>query len=250
MNLQRFEVKYRVSELQATAIRDYILPYVSVDAHVRQGSHYPINSLYYDSPSLMLYRDSATGVKNRFKLRVRAYGDAPGQPAFFEIKRRIDGAVRKSRGKLSGVQVQDFLHGISDGGLWDGIGARDAEALHRFRDLMDRVCAAPKVYVRYMREAYVGREEGGVRVTFDREIHTAPYDGPGGNLWVGNGGWRPLAVSDVVLEVKFNGAFPHWILDMIRRFDLLRCSMSKYVAGVDILRREGLCVPLAGRGMP
>ena len=36
-------------------------------------------------------------------------------------------------------------------------------------------------------------------------------------------------MSGVVLEVKFTSTFPRWVADLIRRFDLQRRSVPKYV---------------------
>ena len=84
---QRFEAKYVIGELQAEAITHYIKPFVEPDPHAPE---YPVTSLYLDSPDLALYQSSDMGEKNRFKLRVRSYDDAPRSPLFLEVKQRID----------------------------------------------------------------------------------------------------------------------------------------------------------------
>ena len=244
---QRFEAKYRVSELQAQAIRNFVIPYVAVDAHVLQGAEYPVNSLYFDTPSLRLHRDSLEGRKNRFKLRIRNYSNAPDGAAFIEIKRRIDQVVSKRRSRVTSAEAGRFLSGEHD---WhasqNGNGGWDA--VSEFQGLADRIGAFPVAYVRYSREAYVSRMEDGVRVTFDRRIECAPYDPGHPQVWTDDGDWRLLDIPDVVLEIKFTGGFPHWVQQLVRRFNLMRCSMAKYVASMETLEREGLRVGLgAGR---
>ena len=83
---------------------------------------YPIVSLYIDSPELQLCRESLTGQKNRFKLRVRSYTDEPEYPQFFEIKRRINQVIMKSRARVTDADVPNLLGGpvFAAARLFDG----------------------------------------------------------------------------------------------------------------------------------
>jgi hypothetical protein len=47
---------------------------------------------------------------------------------------------------------------------------------------------------------------------------------------------------EVIFEVKFTNTFPEWVADAIRRFQLVRQSVSKYALCVDALRRAGYSV--------
>ena len=95
----RFECKYVVAPELADAMRQFIDPFVEPDPYAaRRSDHrYRICSLYLDSDALDLYQQTTGGHKNRFKLRVRTYSDAPGSPAFFEIKSKINNIVAKRR---------------------------------------------------------------------------------------------------------------------------------------------------------
>jgi len=95
----RFEIKYLISEAQAAAMVVYLRPFMRLDRHARSHERgaYPIVSLYLDSDNLLLCRQTMTGEKNRVKLRVRSYTDDLDYPRFFEIKRRVNRAVIKSR---------------------------------------------------------------------------------------------------------------------------------------------------------
>ena len=94
-NLQsnRFEFKYIVSEPCAAAVRDFVRSYLEPDPYAdpEQGNSYQLSSLYLDTPDLSLYRQTVTGQKNRFKLRIRFYDDNPGSPTLLELKRRVNG---------------------------------------------------------------------------------------------------------------------------------------------------------------
>ena len=95
----RFEMKYVIDEIKAAGIVRYIRPFLQMDRYskLQRRGMYPIVSLYLDSPELRLCRESLTGQKNRFKLRIRSYTDEPEYPRFFEIKRRINQVIIKSR---------------------------------------------------------------------------------------------------------------------------------------------------------
>lgn len=100
--VNRFELKYFISESQAAVIKKLIKPYTQPDPYClnQPGGAYPLASLYLDSPDLRLCRESLEGHKNRFKLRIRRYSDDLSSPSFFEIKRRVDRVIIKSRVKI------------------------------------------------------------------------------------------------------------------------------------------------------
>jgi len=97
----RHEMKYVVTESQAAAMAPFITQYIEMDRYckLQRGGIYPICSLYLDNRDWRLCNESITGVKNRFKLRIRSYTDEPDYPRFFEIKRRINTVIMKSRAR-------------------------------------------------------------------------------------------------------------------------------------------------------
>ena len=246
---QRFEAKYRISEVQAQAVRDSIEPYVMADKYAPPNAAYPVNSLYLDGEALELYWSSVMGEKNRFKLRIRSYTDRPAAPVFLEIKRRFDQVIRKQRIKIP----RDAVSGILDGtgftsGLLEGLDDEATFDLGQFRDLMERLMAAPRVNVRYMREAYMSNREESARITFDRELaclHSPSYTPA---VWSFGPDWRPLGKMDVILEIKFTDRFPAWVGRLVQRFGLVRRSVAKYCLCVEELRRDGLRVAGGGGG--
>ena len=90
--ISRYECKYFVPMDALVGIRMMSRPFVRPDhyAKTRPGYRYPLSSLYLDSPGLELYQTTVEGQRNRYKLRVRSYSDAPDGKIFFEVKRRSD----------------------------------------------------------------------------------------------------------------------------------------------------------------
>ncbi len=234
----RFELKYVIDEQRACAVRDYVRGYLEPDEHSQDDAtcSYPVYSLYLDTPSLVLYRQTIQGLKNRFKLRIRFYDDRPASPAFLEIKQRLTDTIRKERAALCKEAVFRLLDGErpspSDLIRFNGNGS-DSAALERFCNLSEKIGAMGATYVCYDREAYVSPESDNLRVTFDRRLRAEAFGGP--VLLSPPAQGMPVRVGGVVLEIKFVDRSPRWIQDMSGALDLRRCSMAKYVHCVDAL---------------
>lgn len=224
----RFEIKYRVPPETAAQVQDWIARYMEPDANGEGGSsRYGVHSLYLDSADWRIFRETRNGNFSRFKLRARTYAFTPDAPVFLEVKSRDGEAMQKSRAEIGRADAIAIL----EGGLPQN--AKPSKAMENFRDHMDRYRAYPRAWVTYRRSAWVGGERGLVRITFDSEIACAP---PTRGLTEPER-WHllPDVKHLVVLEVKYNGSYPAWVAETVRRFDLERKAMSKYRHAVDLL---------------
>jgi len=245
----RFEFKYLIDENCARAIRDFVLSYLVRDEHAldKPNHEYRVCSLYLDSPEMALYRATLHGERNRFKLRIRFYEDRADAPAYVEIKRRTDMVIRKQRAAVQRAAIPrllaGWLPGPSELRLFgnDGFGS-----LERFYGLAMTLRAEGRLFVSYMREAYVTPRDNSVRVTFDRRLATGRYQGELDLSETRD--WVHPRVGGVILEIKFTDRFPIWLREMVRVFDLERCSMAKYVVCARELAQ--LSVPLGQTYLP
>ena len=239
----RYELKYVISESKAMAIARFIEPYLKLDRYCRSQPNcaYPTVSLYLDSDNLRLCRESLRGLLKRFKLRVRAYGDESDCPRFFEIKRRANTVIIKSRARVMHRDVAALLSGQYISSLQNH--ESEMDALKQFQLYMKNVSAKPKVLIRYMRQAYEGDTEDRVRVTFDRQIAYKVSNDP--EVSLNGGGWQHnlITLGGVILEIKFTGCYPPWLGRMAQYFDLQQQSMSKYVTSMKKACSLGFCVP-------
>lgn len=235
--LPRYEIKYLISESQAAAIAQFIRPYVRLDRYckLQPDGSYPVASLYLDSKDLRLCRESMTGQKNRFKLRIRSYTNDANYPCFFEIKRRVGTPIIKTRDRVMPRRVAPLILGklpISQG---DGSGY---DTLKQFMLYKNSMNARPIVRTHYLREAFESIADDRVRITFDRNlcynVTSAPEVGLDGN------DWQPMHLSRVVLEIKFTGHYPAWLGQMVKYFNLRQQSTSKYVQSIKRACRLGL----------
>lgn len=244
MRNSRYELKYLIDEQQASRIRLFIRSHLVPDSHAdpRQLHGYPVHSLYLDSPSLELLRSSQEGLRNRFKLRLRFYDDDPQHPVFLEIKRRLDGVITKQRAKVARGGLELLLAQRRLERAERGDDGPEAVAAHReFCDRCRQLGARGIVYVSYLREAYVGRNDEAIRVTLDRHLVTDHYRA--GTPLAPPSHPRRVPLPGVVLELKFSNRFPQWMQDLVQTVDLRRISLAKYVESVQALG----AVPVACR---
>lgn len=233
LQLQRFELKYIIEESVALAVRDYVSTQLELDEFSvgKPNYSYPVHSLYLDSDDLYLYQSTVNSEKNRYKLRLRFYNDQPDTPVFFEIKRRVDNAILKQRGGVKRPAVDCLLAGhMPEPAHSTSKEPSHLFALQRFRELMTRLGAKPKVHVAYLREAWLPHDGNSVRVTMDRQVRDDPEPTSRLSTQMKN----PVLVfgDSVILEIKFTGSFPLWLADMVRAFNLRPCSAAKYVDGI------------------
>jgi len=239
----RFELKYLITESAAAAIDHYMRPFLPPDRYskLQRGGMYPIVSLYLDSPDLHLCRETLTGVKNRFKLRIRSYTDEPEYPRFFEIKRRINRVIVKSRARVTDRDVPVLLRGRS---LPPQGYSTDEAALNQFQLYTATIHAGPMILIRYMRQAFENTSENRVRVTFDRQLCYKVTHEP--QVRLSGSGWQhnSMTVGHVILEIKFTGRYPEWLARMAAHFNLEQRSISKYATSIEQACGLGFCSPV------
>jgi hypothetical protein len=215
----RHEAKYLVSEALAEAVQRHASPWIQADPHARRSPEcrYRIESLYLDTVDYRLYGDTLDGAANRFKLRIRSYGDASIR--FLEVKHKHGSLVRKERQRVTGTlgEVLDRLAG--------GI------ELHTFGRHVVQLGARPVVHVGYWRQAFIGSWHDSTRLTLDRGLEWADPELAGDVP-----AWQPIPENRVVLELKFDGSMPFWMQDVVRRFGLRRTACSKYALAVRAAR--------------
>jgi hypothetical protein len=238
----RFELKYHISESKAEGIAQFIKPYLQTDRYckLQRSGDYPIVSLYLDSGNMRLCRESLRGHKNRFKLRIRSYTDELDYPRFFEIKRRMNTIIIKSRARIMDHDVPILLAGLP---LPPQNYTADIETINQFQLYMNSIRAKPVVLIRYMRQAYEGTSENRVRVTFDRKLAyniTSLQE-----VRLGGGGWQqnPFTLGGVILEVKFTDRYPAWLSQMVKYFNLRPQSISKYASSIKESFSLQFCAP-------
>ncbi|HEX2658013.1 MAG TPA: polyphosphate polymerase domain-containing protein [Polyangia bacterium] len=236
----RFELKYWVPEEMTQAALEYARPYLILDPEIakRGLQHQCSTSLYLETADLASFRTHVDGAPDRFKLRVRAYGDPPAGMAFFEIKRKLDSRGVKTRAAVPLESVQSYLEGRYDR-LPDSMKPSARRNLESFLYAQLSSQAQPFLLVRAYRESYCSadpREE--TRMTFDRRICYQPARGA--SFDHDPNGWIPINGEEehgqqgehTLIEMKFAKLPPFWMKRVIQQLGLARVSFSKYCAAV------------------
>jgi hypothetical protein len=245
-DLYRYELKYLISEDVIASMRQYLKLYCDRDKFNGDNEGYEITSLYLDTPQKQFVRDNKNDLPYRMKMRLRTYDSDPENSVHFEIKRKANELIHKTRSYLphghwrEGIEdLNSCKKFIKDEKAW--------KVLENFNTTRERLGATPSVIVRYKREAFMSNVDDYARVTFDRKICAQMTD-----HWsfdVDPKMWRSIDLAEksshpasmVVLELKCSSRVPEWMLRFIRDFNLERTGFSKYVisydrAQLDILR--------------
>ena len=239
--LARLEFKYLIDEATAGRVCRGLEPYCSLDpygANARQSTHSPasgyrVRSLYLDTPAFAFHRAKERGDPERFKLRVRGYDKR--QVLYLEIKHRSADFVRKQR---IGIDPRNLVEAGHETCKLDQETPQGRRVAEEFGRRVLSTAASPKLLVRYDRVAYGSHVDQYARVTFDRNVEfqqTEQWNMEGQpDIWSGlqrqliDEAPNPL----VIMEIKTLASIPHWLIDIVRRHDLRRSSVSKYSLGI------------------
>lgn len=243
VELERHEAKYVIHPDQVEPIRDFIRPFCVNDPNATgKIPEYTITTLQLDSEDLALYRAKEVEALHRFKLRVRTYGKEGECPLFLEIKRKIKGVINKSRATVACRHWGPDMCLSVDPSL--SFRSRTEEAHYiNFVRLVQQIGARPVMLIRYERESYLSKIDNYARVTFDRRVRYHPMRA--WTLFPEYDRWRAMdsqtalnrEYPGIILELKTFSDCPQWMVDMTRKFDLVRIGFCKYFTA---LRMESL----------
>src|SRR5688572_21136864 len=102
LNLERYELKFKIPYRLVDPITDYVSRYCEMDyySQISPGGFYVINSLYFDTPTYFIYRRQVTGEMQYSGFRIRSYGSDPVPPYYFESKQKNFDFCNKRRAKV------------------------------------------------------------------------------------------------------------------------------------------------------
>ncbi len=212
---KRYEKKYVISQTQYENFMSDLREYIVEDRY----ASYTICNIYYDTPCYELIQKSITKPFYKEKLRLRSYGAAKEDGAvFLEIKKKSDGIVYKRRKQMPLSVAKEYVQG----GAKPENGGQIGQELDWFLRCYQIV---PKVYIAYDREAYVGKEDDRLRVTFDRSIR---YREDRLDLAEDTQGILLLPEEQLVMEIKIPDSFPFWLARLLSKHKIYPTSFSKY----------------------
>lgn len=211
-SFRRYEKKFILTPRQYRGILPLLEPWMEAD----QYGQYTICSLYYDTDTFELIRNSVEKPPYKEKFRLRSYG-VPGEddPVFGEIKKKFDGVVYKRRVAAPLADMERFLAG----GELSHESPQIQREIHWFLRCHP---IRPQVFIAYDRTAYTGREDPELRLTFDRNIRwrTRELD-----LRAGDHGDPVLPEERIIMEIKIPQAMP---LRLVRALDQVKAYPASF----------------------
>lgn len=212
---KRYEIKFLLSREQRDVIATAIAPYMNPDRYGKTV----ICNIYYDTPNYRMIRKSLEKPVYKEKLRLRSYGPAVGDgPVFVELKKKYGGIVYKRRLLLPEQAAKDWLSGT--------VSREDTQIAREITYVRDYYAdLSPRMYVSYCREAYFGKEDKNLRITFDTDIACRQEEL---SLSAAPGGTMVLEPDRVLMEVKTPGALPLWLVNTLSANGIYKTAFSKY----------------------
>jgi VTC domain len=216
----RYEVKSVLPGTEAARVRSWlrIHPAGFVTAYPPRL----VNSLYFDSPDRLCFRENLSGIARRRKLRLRWYG------ADCEIIEPV--LELKCKEGLLGWKVSERVSGGPlrfGGSRWGPLMAALRERLSDTSRIRLALAGEPTLLVRYHRDYHVSAD-GVVRATVDTNIQTVDQSRFGGPRM----GPVDPADPEIVLEVKGPESSRREIERTLAEWPLRISRNSKFANGV------------------
>ncbi|MBP5606417.1 MAG: polyphosphate polymerase domain-containing protein [Ruminiclostridium sp.] len=212
---RRYEIKFLVSDEQRRSLKEAFEDMMIPDEHGEST----ICSVYCDTPDFRLIRTSLEKPVYKEKLRIRSYGRAAeDENVFMELKKKYKGVVYKRRITLPQYEADTF---VTQGAGLSGYGQIGRE-IESFRSFYGTI--RPAMYICYDRTAFFGKDDPGLRVTFDRNIlwredRLRLTCAPGGRMLIGP--------DSSLMEIKCAGSVPLPLVRLMNENGIRQTSFSK-----------------------
>lgn len=213
---RRVEQKYLLDGAQYEAMRNFLAPYMRPDAFGRST----VCGIYFDTPDRRLVRASLEKPVYKEKLRLRTYGVPQAQStAFVELKKKYKGVVYKRRAEMPYAEAYGWL-------CCGRPHAADSQILREIAWCLQFYgTLGPAAVLCYDRTALYGREDDGLRITFDEAIR---WRGADFDLRCGDDGARLIPDGYALMEIKTTGGMPVRLSDALCAQGIYPTSFSKY----------------------
>lgn len=213
---KRYELKYLITKEQKELIQKAFEPYMKMDDYGRST----ICNIYFDTPDSLLIRRSLEKPVYKEKLRVRSYGTATSDSTVFvELKKKYKSVVYKRRVSVKEHEAMDYLCKGVPLPVQNQITEEIDYACEFYRNL------EPAVYLSYEREAFYGKEDGELRITFDENILWRDTDI---SLCSKVYGSSILEEGQALMEIKIASAMPLWLAQLLSENHIFKTTFSKY----------------------
>lgn len=212
---QRYELKYILTTAQKNTLLKKMEGHLVPDPYGEST----VRSLYYDTDTYRLARNSIERPVYKEKLRLRSYNQVtPTDTVFVELKKKYQSVVYKRRLALSEAEAMHWMSGGSCN--LKGQIANEISYFYSYYETLH-----PVVFLSYDRQAFYSDTDKDLRISFDENIRSRTdalllTEEPGGE--------RILDEGYVLMELKTAGGLPLWLVQFLTENGLFKKSFSKY----------------------
>lgn len=224
LTVYRNERKYFLTRDKATMLQEELSKLLLPDPYSADGS-YRVRSLYFDSINNDDFLEKDAGVEKRRKIRLRAYSE-DATSLKLEIKEKNGDYQHKSSLILNREEAK-----LLQDGDYSFLLDRGDELSLRFYTLLTLSVYRPAALIEYDRRAFV-YDEYSTRITFDTAIRSSETDL---DVFSKDTDWNMLLENMAVLEVKYNGKLFVPISKVLKKYNLVNISYSKYTSGRSVM---------------
>jgi len=210
---KRFECKYLITKSEAKELEKLVSENIPRDEY----PNCTIQSLYYDTPTYQLIRNSIEKPFYKEKIRIRTY-KIPNKDneVFVELKKKVNKIVYKGGIIMKYQEAIDYFNNET---LLEG---QIGKEINYFKSFYKNL--QPSFLIIYDRNAYCDSEKD-LRITFDFNIRFRTD-----NLSLSNepSGELILDEDKVLMEIKTCMGYPKWLCDYLSGHQIYKTSFSKY----------------------
>lgn len=220
LQIKRNELKYEMNYLEALALQNELDLLLWRDKYSENGD-YLVRSLYFDSLNNIDFVEKSAGYERRKKVRIRVYNPNASNGKF-EMKQKVGEYSHKKSLLISSAEIKQAMEGE-----YAFLLEHESETALELYSLLTLGCYRPATVIEYQRTAF-SYVENDIRITFDKNVRCSETDL---DLLSDDLSYIPVMDDRVILEVKYNGALLRAISDVLRKYNLVQVSVSKYGAG-------------------
>lgn len=227
----RNEWKYCCNARDAGIINSRLSAVLAKDIHGDDNGKYQVHNLYFDDYKNSCAKGNDAGVSERFKYRIRYYGNRC-ESMKLECKEKRNGYCHKESCRISLEEYRMIMEGKTNELIWQ----TEEPLLKRFCVCCMTRRFMPKVMIDYERTAYM-EDITNIRVTLDEKISAADDF-----AHFADGNYMRYPVQEkgqYILEVKFDYMLPGYIRHIITNRKLVLSAFSKYCAGRKKIQNMG-----------
>lgn len=230
----RLEYKYLLPLNKLKLVRKRISPFTNIDNKFQQSSEYTVRSIYFDTSQLKFYNEKIDGIRDRKKLRIRAYNQSNDKSVvFLEIKRKFENYISKNRAPFLFNEIESLLESKNPEEILLPLFEKEKSIgdTKKFLNWYFKLSLRPIILIVYEREAFYSRFDQQLRITFDKNLRYSFIQSIEQLFEEKN--LIPVMPNSIIMEIKFNNGFPIWLQQIIQDMELSRIALSKYTICID-----------------